>query len=89
MVVLRVLFLHVALKVDLRIAFERLCQIDGHRHPEARRRLAGQSTPRLRDGPHKQHPLHDEHRGQKGDDADRDSPVETAVPSRAHDVKKC
>src|SRR5581483_5883846 len=47
---------------------------------EPRRRLPRQRAARLRDRPDEQHRLHDEHRREKRDDAERDAPVQAAVP---------
>jgi hypothetical protein len=76
--VLRILFLDVSSEVGLRIALEHVRQIERDGHAEASGRLSRQAASRLRDDPDEQHRLHDEHRREKGDDAQRDSPVEAA-----------
>ena len=78
--VARVLVVDVRGEIDRRIGPELVGDVgrDGLREAF---RLAGQRRARARHDPHEQHGLHDEHRGERQDEADRDAPVEAAVPA--------
>ena len=84
--VVRVLIAHVLRQIGLRLAIEQIRQIEGDRLTQTRRRLARQRSSGLRYGPDEEYRLHDEHRGEKRNHAERDSPVQTAVP--LHPPKK-
>ncbi len=76
----RELLVHVVRDVGRRIAFERGGEVVGHRLREGVRRLAGQRAARSRDDPGVEHRLHHEHCGEEHHEAERDAPVEAAVP---------
>src|SRR5262249_39299663 len=77
----RVLLVNVLHQVGLRIAVEQAREIERNGLAETNRRLAAQAASRLRHRPREQHRLHDEHRRQQADDAERDPEGETAVPA--------
>ena len=83
-VVLAVLFRDVLCQIGLSITLERVGQVVSHGRAQPPRRLSGQGASRLSQRPHEQHGLHDEHRCEKRDDAERDAPVEAPVPVRLH-----
>ena len=78
--VLRIFVADVARDVELRLALERVAQIERDGIGEAIRRLSRQRPSRLRHDPGEEHGLHHEHRGEEDDQADRDPPVQAFVP---------
>jgi hypothetical protein len=78
--VARVLIVDVRGQIDRRIGPELFGDVDRDGLREAFR-LAGQRRARARHDPHEQHALHDEHRGERHDEADRDAPVKAAIPA--------
>jgi hypothetical protein len=82
--VLGVLLADVLREIGLRIALEKIREIEGDAHPQPPGRLARQRPAELRHRPDEQHRLHDEHRRQERHDADCDAPIETAVPGGGH-----
>ncbi len=78
--VLRVLIAHVARQVGLRIPLEDARQIERDGHAQTRRRLSRQGSSRLRHDPDEQDRLHDQHRGEEADHAERDAPIQASVP---------
>ena len=55
-------------------------EIERHRHAQTRRRLPRQRAPRLRDDPHEQDRLDDQHRRKEPHHAEGNPPVEALVP---------
>jgi hypothetical protein len=84
----RVLIMDVLPKVGLWIALEQIRDVERDGLLEMRGVLSRQRASRLRNGPHEEHALDDEHRGEKRHDAERNPPVEASIPVHRHRDKK-